>query len=312
MTETEILRRTSRSFYLTLRCLPGGVRGEASLGYLLARATDAIADCSLLEVSERVAALRAVSASLGTASLPVEAAVRWAGAQRDPAERRLLEELPALWSRLASGDAGRRARLEPLLRTIIEGQLFDLERFIDDAPPLGDAELDRYTHLVAGCVGEFWTDMCAACLPGFATASAEDMRTLGRAYGQGLQLVNILRDRAMDAAVGRVYIVESDVPRWTERAREALDAGGRYCAQLRSGRLRYATLLPALLGFRTLALEGSHGSHPLTPRKISHGEVRHWLWRALPAWWSAGAVERLVCEARATTIRATPSPPPRG
>jgi farnesyl-diphosphate farnesyltransferase len=312
MTEAEILRRTSRTFHLTLRLLPDAVRGEASLGYLLARATDTLADSSLLEPSVRAGALRTVAASLGTASLPDGAAAAWAAAQRDPAERRLLEELPGLWARLAAGDAGRRGRLEPMLRTIIEGQLFDLERFTDGAPPLGEAELERYTQLVAGCVGEFWTDLCAAELPAFASAPAGEMRERGAAYGRALQLVNILRDRAMDAAVGRPYLEESAVPRWTALAREGLAQGGLYCEALRPGRLRYATLLPALLGFRALAFDVAFESHPLTPRKIPRREVRRWVWRALPAWWSAAAVGRLVREAREAPFRPAPSPPPRG
>ena len=45
-------------------------------------------------------------------------------------------------------------------------------------------ELDEYTYLVAGCVGEFWTDLCFRHLPKFAERSTEEMRTLGCAYGQ--------------------------------------------------------------------------------------------------------------------------------
>ena len=41
---TELLRDVSRSFYLTLRVLPRPVRPQIGLAYLLARATDTIAD----------------------------------------------------------------------------------------------------------------------------------------------------------------------------------------------------------------------------------------------------------------------------
>ena len=47
-----LLRDVSRSFYLTLRILPGAVRQQIGLAYLLARATDTIADKYGVEVGE--------------------------------------------------------------------------------------------------------------------------------------------------------------------------------------------------------------------------------------------------------------------
>ena len=44
MNEKEILRRTSRSFHLTMRLLPRAVRDDIALAYLLARAMDTMAD----------------------------------------------------------------------------------------------------------------------------------------------------------------------------------------------------------------------------------------------------------------------------
>ena len=44
----DLLRATSRSFYLTLRVLPGGVRPQISLAYLLARTSDTIADAQAI------------------------------------------------------------------------------------------------------------------------------------------------------------------------------------------------------------------------------------------------------------------------
>ncbi len=44
----DLLKATSRSFYLTLRVLPGAMRLQISLTYLLARTTDTIADTELV------------------------------------------------------------------------------------------------------------------------------------------------------------------------------------------------------------------------------------------------------------------------
>src|SRR5437762_12501607 len=48
-----ILARVSRSFYLSIRLLPKKLRDPVSLGYLLARAADTIADITVLQVALR-------------------------------------------------------------------------------------------------------------------------------------------------------------------------------------------------------------------------------------------------------------------
>jgi farnesyl-diphosphate farnesyltransferase len=291
MNDREILRRTSRTFYLTIRLLPRAVRDDVALAYLLARATDTIADTSTAAEARRVEILRAARASLGHSAIAGYHADDWMRQQRDPAEQQLLSELPALWQRMhALPDR----RIQAVLDKILEGQIFDLERFGPEALPLDDAELERYTYLVAGSVGEFWTDLCAAQLGNFARDPIDTMRQRARHYGQALQLVNILRDRRMDAALGRLYITVEDAPRWTEQARVWLGEGAEYCAALHSGRQRYATLLPALLGWRTLALSSKQSTSFLTPVKVPRAEVKRWMRRALPVWWSAGAVARVA------------------
>jgi len=47
-TSNDLLKATSRSFYLTLRVLPAAVRSQIGLAYLLARTTDTIADTELV------------------------------------------------------------------------------------------------------------------------------------------------------------------------------------------------------------------------------------------------------------------------
>src|SRR5215470_6678891 len=53
-----LLRDVSRSFYLTLRVLPEAVRGQIGLAYLLARASDTIADTELVSLETRLQALQ--------------------------------------------------------------------------------------------------------------------------------------------------------------------------------------------------------------------------------------------------------------
>jgi farnesyl-diphosphate farnesyltransferase len=296
MNSHDLLRRTARSFHLTIRLLPRPLRDEVASAYLLARATDTIADTSPAPAARRLELLRAARASLADPVIAGYDPAEWSRAQRDPAERRLLEALPVWWARRhARGEAA----VAVVLDRIIEGQIFDLERFRAGAGPLDEVELERYTYLVAGSVGEFWTDLCAARLGDFATAPHDLMRERARRYGQALQLVNILRDRRMDAALGRVYITDREAVRWTAQAGVWLGEGADYCAALRSGRLRYATLLPALLGWRTLSLLAVQPPGLLTPAKVPRGELRRWLIRACPVWWSRRSVASVARRAAA-------------
>src|SRR5580658_3994990 len=89
---TSLLRDVSRSFYLTMRMLPGAVRRQISLAYLLARTTDTIADTELVDVPSRLAALGALrDRILGLSAAPLPLLSKLRDGQGLPAERILLE-----------------------------------------------------------------------------------------------------------------------------------------------------------------------------------------------------------------------------
>lgn len=308
---TNLLREVSRSFYLTLRVLPAPVRPQIGLAYLLARASDTLADTSIVPVSERLSALEAFQARiLGKSTTPIElqpffSAEGHPGVPASPAERTLLtrlEEAFALFNELSEWD---RNRVEQVLQTIIGGQILDLERFAPTSSDqivalANDAELDDYTYRVAGCVGEFWTRVCRAHL--FPTAVLDDQALLanGVRFGKGLQLVNILRDLPADLRQGRCYIPREALARqgvvpaallapsgigrfrnvydgYLARAREHLAAGWQYTNTLprHQFRVRIACAWPILIGVRTLAKLRSGNVLDTRQRvKVSRAEVR--------------------------------------
>jgi len=55
------------------------------------------------------------------------------------------------------------------------------------------AELDRYCYVVAGCVGEMLTELFCEYSPEIASQRSR-MMPLASAFGQGLQMTNILKD----------------------------------------------------------------------------------------------------------------------
>lgn len=212
-----LLDQTARTFAISLRMLPRPVREPLALAYLLARLSDTEAD--------------------GAAS---------------PAEYQLLESRDLLLRLLQQSPD--RADIEAVWSIIREGQAWDGRRFIPGAPPLSPAELERYTYLVAGCVGEFWTRLCHRKFPNWSRLDVEEMVRLGEEFGCGLQLVNILRDREEDARRGRVYVPDARRAIVIERARALLGSGRAYCQAVRGRRLRAAAALPLRLGMETLDL----------------------------------------------------------
>jgi farnesyl-diphosphate farnesyltransferase len=96
-----LLKGVSRSFYLTLRILPIGMRDPVGLAYLLARAADTIADTSLIDPEQRLALLLELRAQVeGTASdraFARRVAVEVASQQAQSDEKLLLESLALRW-----------------------------------------------------------------------------------------------------------------------------------------------------------------------------------------------------------------------
>src|SRR5437868_14776417 len=88
--QTTILRSVSRSFYLSIRFLPAQLREPIALAYLLARATDTVADTAQISGSVRTQALKLLSNGIhGTASpaVVVELIASFVSLQENVSER---------------------------------------------------------------------------------------------------------------------------------------------------------------------------------------------------------------------------------
>src|SRR5262245_4315337 len=238
-----LLKEVSRSFYLTIRLLPGAIRSQIGLAYLLARATDTIADTEIMPVSQRLEALQSLrerilgirhkTSNFGEAAHSQHAPLRDTFAKDfkevhpieheslstppkidtriSASERILLERIDERLSMLTTLSPMDRELICDVLSIITSGQELDLKRFAHASPDqiialLTEEELDDYTWRVAGCVGAFWTRMCRAHL--FPHASLDHARLLSNSilFGKGLQLVNILRDLPSDLRHGRCYL----------------------------------------------------------------------------------------------------------
>ena len=315
-----LLRATSRSFYLTLRVLPAAARPQIGLAYLLARTTDTIADTEIVPLDQRLAALKNLRERiLGQGSAPLNFG-ELARQQGSSAEKLLLEKVGDSLAALQNFSAADQKLIRDVLATITGGQELDLRRFAGATlPPEGGnptivaletaAELDDYTYRVAGCVGEFWTKICRAHL--FPQARLDEKQFLadGVRFGKGLQLVNILRDLPADLKRGCCYLPSQRLDEakllpetllspanearflplfheYLDKAESHLAAGWRYTNTLPFGqfRVRLACAWPILIGVRTIEKLRAANVIELQQRvKASRAEVRGLMWRSLLA-----------------------------
>jgi phytoene synthase len=167
-----LTRRAAKNFYPAFRLLPGPQRRSMCALYAFLRVADDLAD-SDDPVEARREALQSWRASLQAAL---------AGEMRHPL-------YPALCDTLS-----RHAIPPGLLEEALEG----VEQDLFKCCYVNYEELSRYCYLVAGTVG-----LCCIRIWGY---HEEAGHPAAEAAGRALQLTNILRDLAEDAARGRVYL----------------------------------------------------------------------------------------------------------
>ena len=305
---TTLLKRVSRAFYLSIRVLPSGMRESVAIAYLLARAADTIADTPSTAVERRLAHLIEFREII-EGEPDIHAATRLSSAltalQTTPEERHLLAHLPEIFSLLRNLNESDTTAVRAVVNTLINGMAFDLMTFGE--PNSGnlislrtEEQLDEYCYLVAGCVGEFWTDISMAHTSSLVHWNAEDMCSLGVRFGLALQLTNILRDVPNDLRIGRCYLPSSELEKVGLRPNDLLDASNdgharpilawgiyrtlrhfgaaeQYILAIprRNLRLRLATLWPVLIGLKTLAKLAASDDwlNPVTRVKIPRRAV---------------------------------------
>lgn len=326
----QILRGVSRSFDLSIRLLPPVLQAPVAIGYLLARATDTVADTTAVPMTERQVLLDLMTHAITAPEswTPENQELNrltqaFAAQQSDPHERALMQALPRCWPLLHTLSQADQASVCSVLGHITQGQKLDMARFGPGLQAVQtEDELSDYTWLVAGCVGEFWTELCGRHLPGYSHLPQADLMRMGRAYGMGLQRLNIIRDGGADLAAGRCYWPVQTLARagltpaklaqsaqtpnadtlqdlapiyteWLNHTQSLLDDGLRYALSLKPLRLRLASALPALIGTRTVALLRQAGPMALSQRiKMPRQEIRSLLARIALGWGSAAVLEK--------------------
>lgn len=275
----DLLRRTSRTFALAIPLLPDGLQREVGVSYLLLRIADTLEDAERWPVERRVDALAEFAEWLERRERASPVADWLADPPSDdPGYLDLLRQTPAVLQALDS--------IEPERRELIAQHAASTARGMSGYVSRGLAirsvgELRAYCWVVAGSVGELLTGLFASWQPTVARARHE-LASLSSSFGEGLQLVNILKDSLTDASAGRRFLPEG-VERSTvaELARLDLAAADRYVQALKkagatSGIVAFCTL-PLRLAEATLDRLSTDGAGA----KVSRQEVSRILERVL-------------------------------
>jgi farnesyl-diphosphate farnesyltransferase len=187
----EILKETSRTFYIPISRLPSGLQAAVASAYLCMRAIDEIEDHPELDNQTKAKLLQ-------TISLNLQAAVDGFTFDNSSLFLSLDQgQLPEVSMRI-----GEWAELAP---ATIAPRIWDATVAMADRMAYWaangwavhtEAELDSYTFGVAGAVGLLLSDLWAWY------DGTKTNRTQAIGFGRGLQAVNILRNRTEDLERG--------------------------------------------------------------------------------------------------------------
>lgn len=291
--DDDLLRSVSRSFFFSMRFLPKAMREPVSLGYLLARLSDTVADAPGIPLNDRLDLLQRMRAAVidrseelpgDPISLPID--------HLHDGERHLVEHTNDIFTHLQHLDDANRSHLDEVILTIIHGQRRDLTDF----PPghltalPSEEDLLRYTYWVAGSVGQFWTKVGYTNL-GSRFSSPDKATTLlskGKKLGQALQLINILRDLHEDLPNGRCYLPSDELKeagwdggsqltpetlhpvfeKWLGICELYLGEMPEYAGAIQNSRVRFSTRLPMILAQKTAAKLRTAGIERVMKEKV--------------------------------------------
>ncbi len=272
----ELLVATSRTFAPAIALLPEPTRRVVGLAYLLFRIADTLEDAAPWSKVARIRALDEMTRLLDAPDATGAQATseRWLRDKPTPhaGYQALLEATPAVLEALFALPNEART----IVRTHVRRTAVGMREIIERAPSDGTVELHsleelrHYCYIVAGIVGELLTAIFIHHAPALSKV-APVLVEHQAAFGEGLQLVNILKDAGDDAREGRTFL-PAGVPRADviALARRDLDRADAYNAALVEGGAPPGfvafTSLPAELARRNLDLLEEHGAGAKVPR----------------------------------------------
>jgi farnesyl-diphosphate farnesyltransferase len=260
----ELLEKTSRTFALAIPLLEAPLREHVVVAYLLLRIADTFEDAVRWSPKVRCRALGDFAEMLVRSGELVAhdhtTIARWVATipSEDPHYLQLVRETPRVLGALASyGPVVRSVIVRHVLRTCDGMARTVANGNYDGTVTLTSVQsLKDYCYIVAGIVGELLTDLFVEHTPALVGVR-DSLDDRAAAFGEGLQLVNILKDRATDAVEGRKFLPDGiDISEIFSLARTDLLSAQTYIATLQYNGAHRGIVafcaLPVLLAWEAL------------------------------------------------------------
>lgn len=192
--QDRLLPGVSRTFALTIPQLPVALRPAITNAYLLCRIADTVEDSTTMAPDDKDAHYRRLLAGLNdtSAAQDFSKALLDTGLVEDPLERELIDQTPGVLRAFGELPVDQQAALQDCVTTMCHG-MADFERLKNPYGLEDSGRLRDYCYVAAGCVGEMLTRLFASIHP-HIHEQREEFRRLSLAFGQGLQMTNILKD----------------------------------------------------------------------------------------------------------------------
>ncbi|UXE60645.1 MAG: phytoene/squalene synthase family protein [Woronichinia naegeliana WA131] len=238
----EVLKETSRTFYIPISILPAGLLEAVAGAYLCMRAIDEVEDHSELDNFTKAKILRQISLNLQAATehstledfaygLSIYRGVlpdvtlrvgEWAMLAPESIAPRVWDATAAMADRMANWSTSN----------------WEIET---------EADLDQYTFSVAGAVGLLLSDLWAW------HDGTQTNRTQAIGFGRGLQAVNIVRNYREDLQRGVSFFPKGwRVEDMHQYARRNLKLADQYTKSLPNGPAQNFCKIPLTLAYGTL------------------------------------------------------------
>jgi farnesyl-diphosphate farnesyltransferase len=275
----DLLEKTSRTFALSIPLLPEPTRREVAVAYLLFRIADTFEDATHWPRESRLTALHEFAALLSDPAPERCAALAEAWVEAAPTSHAGYQELLARVPSVLEDFLALRPPAVTVVRDHLIRSAMGMADFVGRMEGHGDlklsnlAELKAYCYAVAGIVGEMLTELF---LLGSSSLSGTEtfFRERAAAFGEALQLVNILKDSGSDLLEGRRYVPDGvGKSELFALARRDLKTASEYVLKLQSlsaprGLVGF-TALPVQLAWAALEKVEKHGPGS----KVSRPEV---------------------------------------
>lgn len=201
--QRSILESVSRTFALTIPLLPNGLEKVVGNTYLLCRIVDTIEDATCVDPTTKqelsTLFIKTVLDNSLSEQFVRECLIALIN-HPNHNEKDLIENIPRVLRVLQSCDEKQRHAVAKCVQIMSEGMSYFHIR--QNQIGLEDLqEFEKYCYVVAGVVGEMLTTLFALHSPAFAKAIS-GKESLAIAFGQALQMTNILKDSPEDQLRG--------------------------------------------------------------------------------------------------------------